>query len=179
MNDPGFQRPGTLADVAAWSECLEHFGRNLRDWQHEIQRGGVSNRAEFTRRLGPVPALMQDRFALGDVADAMLAAYAEWLADQAGIPRPAWCADPRRVAQCPWFGSPLRGWLIANTPASFRHRNLFTLPEPVFTPRPGRPRVSPQHKKNRANARQRAYRDRVRELLQNARAQPSLYDSTR
>ena len=67
----------------------------------------------------------------------MLAAYAEWIADQAGISRPAWCADPQRVTERPWFGSPLRGWLLAHTPASFRQRNLFTIPEPVFNLKPG------------------------------------------
>lgn len=179
MTALGLQRPRTLAEVSAWSDRIEDFGRNLRDWQHEIQRGEVSSRAEFTRRLKPEPGLMQNRFSQGDVADAMLAAYAEWLADQAGIPRPDWCADPRRVAREPWFGSPLNGWLLANAPASFRQRNLFTIPEPVFTPRLGRPRVCPEQKRNRANARQRAYRRRVRELIRDARSQQTRKEPTR
>lgn len=166
MNVSGtFYRPKTLQDVAESSFCLEEFGRNLRDWQHEIQRGGVHSRKELASRMNPVPPRLAGQFEDAEIADAMLAAYAEWIADQAGIPRPAWCADPLRVTQRPWFGSPLRGWLLAHAPASFRQRNLFTIPEPVFTPRPGRPRKSAAHKARKAAERQRAYRQRVRERL--------------
>jgi hypothetical protein len=101
----------------------------------------------------------------------MLAAYAEWLADQAGIHRPEWCRDQDRITEIPWFGSPLRGWLISHTPASFRQRNLFTIPEAVFTPRPGRPKVSAAHKARKAAERQRAYRRRIRALVEKARAE--------
>jgi hypothetical protein len=164
------QRPRTLRDVADSSFSLADFGRNLRDWQHEIQRGGVNNRQELAQRLVEEPTRLDGRFPQGDLADAHMAAYAEWLADQAGIPRPPWCADPERVAKTPWFGSPLRGWLLAHTPASFRQRNLFTLPEALFTPKPGRPRKSPEHKAHMAAERQRAYRRRIRVLVQKARA---------
>lgn len=163
-------RPKTLCDVAECSGTLEEFGRNLRDWQHEIQRGGVHSRKELASRLAEAPRLLARRFEQGEVADAWLAAYAEWLADQAALPRPGWCRDRNRVSQTPWFGSPLRGWLLANTPASFRQRNLFTIPEPVFTPRPGRPRVSREHKARRAAERQRAYRKRVRDWVEKGRA---------
>ncbi|MEX2608024.1 MAG: hypothetical protein WD708_11825 [Kiritimatiellia bacterium] len=165
------QRPKTLAEVADFSDSLEAFGRNLRDWQHEIQRGEVRNRPEFSKRLAARPRLLVARFPDGDIADATLAAYAEWLADEAGIDRPDWCGEPERVAENPWFGSLLRGWLIANTPASYRHRNLFTIPEPVFRPKPGRPRVPLEQKRRKAIARQKAYRERVRMLLQQARSE--------
>jgi hypothetical protein len=163
------QRPKTLKDVADSSSRLEEFGRFLRDWQHEIQRGGVHSRKEFAKRLAEEPPFLDGVFEGGDTADATLAAYAEWLADQAGLPRPEWCRDRRRIARAPWFGSPLRGWLIAHTPASFRQRNLFTIPEPVFSPKPGRPRVSREHKARKAAERQRAYRKRIRHLVAQAR----------
>jgi len=163
------QRPKTLSDVAESSSKLEEFGRNLRDWQHEIERGGVHSRGEFAKRLREPPQTLAAKFSGGDIADAMLAAYAEWLADQAGIARPDWCRDPQRVAQTPWFGSPLRGWLIANSPASFRQRNLFTIPEQVFTPKPGRPKKSTEHKARKAAERQRAYRKRIRTIVEQAR----------
>ena len=164
------QHPATLAEVAESSSSLEEFGRLLRDWQHGIQRGGVHSRKEFAIRLAGCPPRLSKEFDGGDVADATLAAYAEWLADQAGIERPSWVSDSDRIAEVPWFGSPLRGWLIAHSPASFRQRNLFTIPQPVFTPRPGRPRVSKAHKAKKAAERQRAYRRRVRALLEKARA---------
>ena len=164
------QRPRTLRDVAESSFSLEDFGHHLRDWQHGIQRDGVNSRREFSHRLDAEPPLLAGRFPLGDLADAMLAAYAEWLADQAGIKRAAWCKDPERIAKTPWFGSPLHGWLIAHAPASFRQRNLFTIPEAVFVPKAGRPRKPIAHKASMAAERQRAYRRRIRELVQKARA---------
>ena len=164
------ERPETLKDVARQSDTLQAFGMNLRDWQHTIQRGGVHSRAALCQRLDEPPPRLADRFKDGDIADAYLAAYAEWLADQAGIPRPAWCADPHRSASDPWFATPLRGHLLAVTPASFRHRNVFTVPEKVFTPKPGRPRCPAERKREKARLRQKTYRDRVRVLLAKARS---------
>ena len=169
MSTESLNRPKTLHEVASESHSLEEFGRNLRDWQHEIQRGHVHNHKEFARRISERPEGLKDRFPGGDTADAMLAAYAEWLADEAGLERPAWCSDPERVSEFPWFGSPLRGWLLAHSPANFRQRNLFTIPEAVFTPKAGRPRVPPEQKARKAAERQRAYRKRIRVLLDRAR----------
>ena len=162
-------RPATLADVTRNVDSLETFGMNLRDWQHAIQRGGVRSRAELRRRLSEDPPPCRQRFVGGDVADAYVAAYAEWLADQAGIERPVWTGDKERVARDPWFATSLRGRLLATTPASFRQRNLFTVPEPVFHAAPGRPRVSAEQKREKARLRQKAYRQRVGELLRRAR----------
>lgn len=162
-------RPRTLREVAEWSDSLEQFGRHLRDWQHEIQRGGVHSRNELSRRLDEEPVLLADRFKEGDVADAYLAAYAEWLSDQAAIPRPVWCRDVKRMARNPWFSSSARALLLVKSPGSFRQRGLFTIPEAVFKPRPGRPRVDPERKREKARLRQRAYRRRIGELLRSAR----------
>lgn len=164
------ERPLTLRDVAELSETLQAFGMNLRDWQHSIQRGGVHSRSLLCQRLTDPPPRLADRFDDGDIADAYLAAYAEWIADQAGIQRPEWCGDPQRVARAPWFATPVKGHLIAITPASFRQRNLFTIPEFVFTPKSGRPRCSAEHKRQKARLRQKRYRDRVRIQLAKARA---------
>jgi hypothetical protein len=170
MNSSAIRRPQTLREVAEQSGSLSEFGMNLRDWQHEVRRGGVYSRKELSRRVSETPAILSGQFPGGNTADAYLAAYAEWLADRASIDRPAWCRDSRRVAREPWFATPIRGWLLAATPASFRQRNLFTIPEPVFHPRPGRPRVSEARKREKARLRQKAYRARVRNLLEKARA---------
>lgn len=163
-------RPQTLAEVAAESDSARQFGMNLRDWQHEISRGGVHSRKELAKRIAEPPKLLRDRFEAGDVPDAYLAAYAEWLADKAGIARPEWCGDACRAAVRPWFATPLRGHLLVEAPASFRQRQIFTIPDPVFTPRRGRPRVSAGHKREMARKRQKAYRERIHELLIKARA---------
>lgn len=170
INEPNIIRSRCLYDVACQSNSLKDFGMNLRDWQHEIKRGGVSSRTELARRIAHEPPACHDRFEGGDIADAYLAAYAEWLADRAGITRPAWTSNPKRIADHPWFSTPLRGRLLAVTPASFRQRNLFTIPESVFQPSRGRPRVSPGQKRQKAILRQRAYRARIRELVAKARA---------
>lgn len=163
-------RPRRLFDVATGADSLHAFGMNLRDWQHEIQRGGVRSRSELSRRIIDAPPPCRGRFDDGDIADAYLAAYAEWLADQAGIDRPTWCSNPQRVAEKPWFSNPLRGRLLAVTPASFRQRNIFTLPEAIFRAAPGRPRVSSEQKRANAIRRQKAYRERIRSLVAKARA---------
>lgn len=165
-----YLRPRTLKEVSDAAGSLEAFGRHLRDWQHEIQRSGVHSRPEMFKRIKEAPRKLSAVFEQGDVADSMLAAYAEWIADNAGIQRPDWVSDPERISKNPWFGSPARGWLIANTPASFRQRGLFTIPEPVFSPKRGRPPVPNAQKKRKARERQKAYRQRVRVLLEQARA---------
>lgn len=163
------ERPKTLKAVAEQSDSLSSFGMNLRDWQHEIQRGGIHSRNAFRQRIAEQPARLADQCTDGDVADAYLAAYAEWLADRAGIPRPIWVADPMRIAKHPWFSTPVRGHLLAVTPASFRQRNLFTIPDPIFAPQRGRPRCTEEHKREKARQRQKAYRNRVRNLIKAAR----------
>lgn len=162
-------RPKTLSEVAQRSGSLSEFGTQLRDWQHEIQRSGVHSRNELAARLAEPPERLAGRFAQGNVADAYLAAYAEWIADQAGLPRPRWSGDRDRIAGDPWFSTRDRGLLLVRSPASFRQRNLFTIPEPVFRPRRGRPRVPLAQKKEKARARQRAYRARIRKLVEQAR----------
>lgn len=165
------ERPTSLQDVAATSTAMKDFGANLRDWQHEIQRGGIHSRVEFARCIANPPAHLSMRFPDGEIADAYLAAYAEWLADHANIQRPSWCAEKQRTAKNSWFSSNLRGWLIASTPASFRQRNIFTVPENIFTPKAGRPRVSSEQKRKKAQLRQKAYRIRIRALIEKGRSQ--------
>jgi hypothetical protein len=166
---PTISRPQTLADVARRSDSLQSFGMNLRDWQHEIKRGNVRSRPALRQRMEEAPPRCRGRFPEGDLADAYLAAYGEWLADQASITRPAWTSDPERIAVDPWFATPLYGHLLAVTPASFRQRNLFTTPEPIFSPAAGRPRVSTAEKREKARKRQKAYRQRIRALVEKAR----------
>ena len=163
-------RPKALADVVRDADSLHAFGMNLRDWQHEMQRGGVHSRSELQRRLADAPGLCRGRFVGGDIADAYLAAYAEWMADRAGVGRPAWSAESDRVADAPWFSTPLRARLLATAPASFRQRNIFTIPEAVFQPAAGRPRGPAAEKRKKAIQRQKTYRDRIRLLVARARA---------
>ena len=65
---------------------------------------------------------------LGQVQDAYLAATAEQLACDYGLPLPAWVMSDERKLHRPWFASSLaarRTVLLVESPAAFRARNLF------------------------------------------------------
>jgi DNA-binding transcriptional regulator YiaG len=120
--------------VARRSGTLGEFGLNLRDWQHEV-RDKWRGRRDFARKLATRPDLLGERFEQGDVADGYLAAYALWLADRVGVPRPEWAYEPERIARDPWFASPQRASLLRDAPAHFIERNIFTLPDASFLDR--------------------------------------------
>lgn len=63
------------------------------------------------------------------VHDAYLAAVAAHLANSHRLPRPAWVDKSSRRLDRPWFAIPdpwARAWLLRDSPAAFRERNLFT-----------------------------------------------------
>lgn len=167
-NVSNLDRPQTLKELAQRSHSLESFGRNLRDWQHEISRR-VTSQKEFQRRLADEPPRLAGGFEGGDVADAYLAAYAEWLTDQASLNAPDWVADRNRTLQDPWYADSNQTQLEKLAPKSFRTRNVYTIPDPIFKPRRGRPRVSVEQKRWKAIERQRAYRQRIKVLVERAR----------
>lgn len=163
------KRPQTLKEVASDSDSLESFGYNLRDWQHEISRRTTSHK-QLSRSIQESPPILSKRFDGGEIADAYFAAYAEWLSIQANITPPVWSKRKARSLSTPWYSGANRSQLEKRTPESFRKRGLYTIPENVFTPKPGRPRVSTEIKRQKAIARQRAYRQRVKALLDKARS---------
>jgi hypothetical protein len=113
---------------------------NLKDWIHEMQRRRGTEPETIAAAIAEEPKRLRGLFVQGDVADAYLAAYAEWLADQSGIERPEWVRDRSRHPDHPWFASEDRACLLIRSPASFRQRDLFTIPEPLV--RPARPKAS-------------------------------------
>jgi len=157
-------RPQTAAEVAAWSQSPEDFGRNLRDWQHELRQ--VHSRPELRHRVEEAPLLMKRRLRDGGVADAYLAAYVDWLCGKADIESPDWVEDPKRIATRAWYDTPkLWKQLLVLSPGAFRRRHLFTEPDNVLTIRAGRPPVPSTVKRKKSAERQRRYRQRVREKL--------------
>ncbi len=172
MNEPKsvqLRRPETLKEVSLLSQNLEEFGYNLRDWQHEISRL-VTSRKQLAARIEEAPPILSGKFAQGDAADAYLAAYAEWLAQSASIDVPIWSQQKERTAATLWFADSNRKQLERLTPESFRKRGVFTVPDDIFQPRKGRPRVSAESKRQKAIQRQRAYRKRIKALVEKARA---------
>ncbi len=168
-NKKKFDRPKTLKELAQRSNSLEDFGRNLRDWQHEISRR-VSSAKEFKLRLQEAPKLLVEKFEEGEVADAYLAAYADWLSIRANIKSPSWVIDSRRRLETPWYADSNHAQLEKITPESFRIHGIHTVPDSIFNPRRGRPRVSSERKRRKAIERQRRYRKRIKALVEQARA---------
>ncbi|MDQ8186952.1 hypothetical protein [Pelagicoccus sp. SDUM812002] len=162
-------RPATFKEVADQSDSLESFGYNLRDWQHEISRRATSHQ-QLSKSIQEPPTILANRFTDGNIADAYLAAYAEWLSLKAKVSQPAWSKRKARSLKTPWYSTQNRNQLEERTPESFSKRGVFTVPQNVFTPKAGRPRVSAETKRQKAIARQRAYRQRVKALLEKARA---------
>lgn len=163
-------RPKSLKEVAEQSGSLADFGRNLRDWLHELRR--ASSRGLAAATIADEPPRLAEKFPQGRIADAWLAAYAEHLAGKVGRPAPAWAFAPDRIATEPSFDaggeSPaLLTLALAHAPPAFKRRNIFT--PSVDLPlrlRAGRP-VKPEEEKRKTNAeRQRRFRKaRLLELV--------------
>lgn len=164
--------PKELADVASGTESLKDFGLLLREWIHHTNRSDISNRPAIAASINRPPKTLASCFKQGELADAYLAAYAEWIADRAKIDRPDWVKDPSRTLEFPWFADNARASLLILTPASFRQRNVFTIPEDVVKLRRGRPRVNPEQKRSKARERDRRYRERQRKLIKLAKSTP-------
>lgn len=126
------QRPKTFKEVAKQSSALEQFGLLLREWIHEVTRGDISNRPALKKTIEQPPQKLKNRFDKGVIADAYLCSYAEWIADQAGIERPAWVQRKDAQLQSPWFSDNARASLLIETPASFRQRGGLLFPSLSF-----------------------------------------------
>ena len=88
-----WKRPQSAANVCDDVNDAEDFGRNVRDWQHELRK--VRSRPAFARLVSEVPPLLRDRLNDGGQCDAYLAAYVEWLSDRAGVEAPDWVFHAR------------------------------------------------------------------------------------
>ena len=163
-------RPRTLREVSERSDSIGDFGRNLRDWLHELR--SVSSRRQANETIMEEPALLRERFPEGNVADAWLAAYAEHLAGKIGGSAPEWAFQPNRIAAEPIFDEggdnrKLRTLALERAPLAFKRRNIFTpsvdLP---LSLRPGRPAKSIEEKRRKNAERQRKFRmSRHNELI--------------
>jgi len=166
-------RPTSLKDVARQTDSFADFGRNVRDWLHEVRR--FSSRPQLERALADEPPRLKDRFPQGEIADAWLAAYAEHAASQLDRVPPIWAFEASRTAEEPWFAdesaSPkLRALALFHSPLAFKRRNLYTsdveLPLRLHA---GQPRKSADQKRESNAVRQRRFRARQRAELKKLR----------
>ncbi len=116
------KRPGSLEEVAAWSNDRREFHRHLADFLDQFR---------IERRLAMLavePERLVSRLEGGEVCDAYLAAVAVTLAREIRAAPPAWAWAEDRKLKRPWFASPgpaIRAMLLWESPAPFRERNLF------------------------------------------------------
>lgn len=156
------QRPQTLAEVARRGEDLRSFGWEFQDWLHTIR--STRTRDSIQHAINEEPEHLWHRFPEGINADAWLAAYAEYIAQKAGIEIPRWTRSQARILDRPWFSvdAPAERLLaLRDSPPAFKNRNLFTprvdLPLRL---RAGRPPVSAEQKRQKNAERQHRFRQR-------------------
>lgn len=107
-------------------EHLENFGFALRNFLDQFYAAPLSTKHLLLQ--GGVPSRLRAILKDDGVADAYLAALATHLANMIHISPPAWAASESRRPAKPWFAlnSPeARIWLLTQSPAAFRERNLF------------------------------------------------------
>lgn len=122
-------RAKTLSDVAAWSGSNAVFGRNLRDWVDHVRT--LTVRAHAIGSVIVPPRLLRGKFAEGEVADAWLAAYAEYVCLHASADIPEWALKPNRFLSAPSFDAGVvdprqRALALDQSPEAFRRRNIFS-----------------------------------------------------
>lgn len=126
-----WQRPRSLAEVVERAETTAEIGDNLEDYLDHVnllvkQRVTRRKLAGANRREPPRTGVA--------VQDAYLAAVAAHLANTLRLPAPRWADKPGRRLKRPWFALPdawARAWLLRDSPAAFRERNLFTEESPL------------------------------------------------
>lgn len=121
-----WQRPRTLAEVVERAETTADIGDNLADFLDHVNL--LVKQGATRRKLSG--AIRREPPRLGDaVKDAYLAAVAAHLANTLRLPSPRWADKKYRRLRRPWFALPdawARAWLLRDSPAAFRERNLFT-----------------------------------------------------
>lgn len=165
-------RPLTLSEIAERSDSLEEFGRHFQDWLHTLR--GYTSRPQVEIALRDSPPRLARKFRDGAVADAWLAAYAEYIAGKIGRSIPRWVKG--RTLREPWFavgtGTKERMEALRDSPAAFKARNVYTpsvdLPLRLAA---GRPSKAAEELRSANAERQRRFRaKRKAELLALRRA---------
>jgi len=119
----------TLSEVAAWSDSRAVFRRNLRDWVDFVRT--TTGRPRIIGSVIVPPRLLRGRFPEGAVADAWLAAYAEYVCLHGAAAIPEWALKPNRFLAEPSFDDGVtdprqRALALDRSPEAFRRRNIYT-----------------------------------------------------
>ena len=106
-------RPVTLRQIAERADSLDEFGRHFRDWLHELRH--FSSRDKVVAAVTDEPGRLVKKFAQGGVADAWLAAYAEFIAHRIRRPVPPWALKGRGFR--PSLGLPPTSATLCSAPS--------------------------------------------------------------
>jgi hypothetical protein len=117
----------------------------------------VNSRGEAAAVIADEPPRLSEKFPHGHIADAWLAAYAEYVAGKTGATAPEWAFAPWRISEDPIFDEgatpALRILALIQSPLAFKRRNIFTpsvdLPLAL---RAGRPTISEEKEQPTRNA---------------------------
>ena len=126
-----WRRPQSLAEAVERAETRAGIGDNLEDFLDHVN---LLAKQRATRRK-VAGAIRREPACTGVAAqDAYLAAVAAHLANTWRLPAPRWTDQPGRRLKRPWFALPdawARAWLLRDSAAAFRERNLFTEANPL------------------------------------------------
>jgi hypothetical protein len=123
-------RPATLFETAERIAAGSEPGAALAEFLDTFYAAPSDEARAATLRDEPPPTGQARQ-------DALMAAVAEYLAKQHGLPSvPHWVADPARCLAEPWFttdagSDAMREYLSVRSPAEFIHHNIFTEPRPL------------------------------------------------
>ncbi len=123
-------RPATFAEVAERLRQGEPSAKAFAEFLDEFY--GARDRDAAQARIVDEPAPMGD-----PIADALLAAVADYLATQFTRRRPPdWTSHPSRILAEPHFTTvsdapEMKAWLVHSSPAEFKRHNIFTESRPL------------------------------------------------
>jgi hypothetical protein len=132
-------RPRTLAEVSERILAGEPLDKALAEFLDEFYDAISVDEAEAMLAAAPPPTGVA-------YADALLGAVGDYLSMQYLRRRlPAWTSEPIRFLKQPAFTSALdsasvKAWLMHNSPAEFKHHNIFTEAVPLRRKRSEHPR---------------------------------------
>lgn len=121
----------SLAEIAVSAKSVspkrrnEQFGDAMRNFLDAFYAADKKHRVQMLQKE---PAKLRAPLKDEGVADAYLAALANYLASQFRISPPLWAQGTDRRPDEPWFAlnhPDARMWLITQSPAAFRERDLF------------------------------------------------------
>jgi len=123
---PGGRRWPSLTALAPIMAEVRRWQGSTSAWRlvgEVLDDEALGRAADTAVVVADAPALTGD-----SATDALMAALAEYLPLQRGLPAPGWSQDPERVARPWWFVADAPAWVptsLRESPRSFAKRGIF------------------------------------------------------